>query len=80
MVFLGNFRTRYDRMMSGNAVDFNENEVIDFLSHLDYYKINTLMVQSHPLTSTIRRYFICKVDKPSIEAYLKEKESEMRIV
>lgn len=80
MVFCGNFGARYRRLMNGSPVDFNENEVIELLHHLDYYKINTLMVQSHPLTSINHNYFVCKVDKETIRAYKKEQESEMRIV
>lgn len=75
------FRKRYDEMMSGKAVDFTEHEVFDFLTHMDYFHINTLMVQSCPSkTDEVTQWFTCKVDKPTIKAYIKEKNSEMRIV
>ena len=67
--------------MSGAAAVFNESEVMELLYYLDYYHINTLQVQSNQeeSTSTWRR-FTCKVDEPTIKAYLKEQNSEMRIV
>lgn len=72
---------RYDIMMSGGVSEFTEHEVFDLLLHLDYFHINTLQVQSCPeKTNEITQWFTCKVDKPTVKAYLKEKQSEMRIV
>ena len=67
--------------MCGAAVVFNESEVMELLFYLDYYRINTLQIQSNPKesTSTWRR-FTCKVDEPTIKAFLTEQNSEMRIV
>ena len=68
-------------MMSGEAVNFSENQVWDMLMHLDYFQINTLMVQEDGANSTkITKWFVCKVDEATKKAYLKEKEREMRIV
>lgn len=76
-----NFPLRYKALMKGNAIDFPENDVWEMLNYLDYYKINTLMVQANPeKTTNITRWFTCKVDEPTVKAYLKEQNSEMRIV
>lgn len=72
------FTKKYEQLMSGKTVSFSETRVIDILTHLDYYKINTLMVQSDPeKTSNIAQWFICRVDEPTVRAYLKEKKKEM---
>ena len=75
------FNQRYKDLMCGAAVVFNESEVMELLFYLDYYRINTLQIQSNPKesTSTWRR-FTCKVDEPTIKAFLTEQNSEMRIV
>lgn len=79
--FLGNFRKQYDKLMSGEIVNFPESRVLDILMHLDYYKINTLMIQDdYKGSSTLTKRFYCKVDETTVKAYLKEKEQEMRIV
>ena len=67
--------------MSGAAVVFSESEVMELLFYLDYYHINTLQIQSNSeeSTNTYRR-FTCKVDELTIKAFLKEQNSEMRIV
>ena len=39
------FTKKYDQLMSGKVVSLSETRVWDILTHLDYYKINTLMVQ-----------------------------------
>ena len=40
------FTKKYDQLMSGKIVSFSETRVWDILTHLDYYKINTLMIQN----------------------------------
>lgn len=76
-----NFRKRYEQMMSGGIVDFTEHEVFDFLMHMDYFHINTLKIQSCLEKSDgITKWFTCKVDKPTVKAYIKEQKSEIRIV
>lgn len=75
------FPLRYKALMEGKAIDFPENDVWEMLNYLDYYKINTLMVQANPeKTTNITRWFTCKVDEVTVNTYLKEKNSEMRIV
>lgn len=75
------FQQRYRDLMHGVPVVFNESEVIELLYYLDYYHINTLQIQSSSKeSSTTWRHFICKVDEPTIKAFLKEQNSEMRIV
>lgn len=75
------FPLRYKAMMQGNIIDFPECDVIDMLTHLDYYHINTLMVQTNFNKSTeTTQWFTCKVDEPTVKAYIKEQGSEMRIV
>lgn len=67
--------------MSGAAVVFSESEVVELLFYLDYYHINTLQIQSNSEESiNTCRQFTCKVDEPTIKAFLKEQNSEMRIV
>ena len=67
--------------MSGAAVVFSESEVMELLFYLDYYRINTLQIQSNSEESTSTwRQFTCKVDEPTIKAFLTEQNSEMRIV
>ena len=67
--------------MRGAPVIFNESEVIELLYYLDYYHINTLQIQSNPKESTTTwRRFTCKVDEPTVKAFAKEQNSEMRIV
>ena len=76
-----NFHKRYDQMMSGEIVDFTEHEVFDFLMHMDYFHINTLKIQScFEKSDGITKWFTCKVDKPTVKAYINEQKSEMRIV
>lgn len=75
------FRQRYDKMMSGGTEDFTEHEVFEFFSRLNYFQINTLIVQSCPeKTDVVTNWYTCKVDKPTVKAYLKEKRNEMRKV
>lgn len=75
------FPLRYKAMMQGNIIDFPEGDVIDILTHLDYYHINTLMIQTNSNKSTnATQWFTCKVDEPTVRAYIKEQESEMRII
>ena len=75
------FRQRYDKMMSGGTEDFTEHEVFEFLSRLNYFQINTLIVQSCPeKIDVVTNWYTCKVDKPTVKAYLKEKRNEMRKV
>lgn len=75
------FWRRYREMMEGQIVDFSEGEVAKLLAYLDYYQINTLMIQSNPeKTNNITKWFTCKVDEQTVKAYIKEKNSEMRIV
>lgn len=75
------FTKKYDQLMSGKIVSFSEARVLDILTHLDYYKINTLMIQDDTeKTNAISKWFICKVDESTVKAYLKEKRTEMRIV
>ena len=81
---MGNYETfwqRYKHMMSGEAVTFPENQVWDMVTHLDYFQINTLMIQEDEVNSTkITKWFVCKVDEVTKKAYLREKGREMRIV
>ena len=73
------FRQRYEHMMSGEAVCFSENQVWDMLTHLDYFQINTLMVQEDGINSTkITKWFVCKVDDVTVKKYLNESKREMR--
>ena len=73
------FRQRYEHMMSGEAVAFPETQVWDMLKHMDYFQINTLMIQEDGINSTkITKWFVCKVDEVTRKAFLKEKECEMR--
>ena len=75
------FQQRYRDLMYGVPVVFNESEVMELLYYLDYYHINTLQIQSNPKGSSVTwRQFICKVDEPTVKAFLKEQNSEMRIV
>ena len=75
------FRQRYEHMMSGEAVCFSENQVWDMVTHLDYFQINTLMIQEDGINSTkITKWFVCKVDEASVRNFLREKKREMRIV
>lgn len=75
------FTKKYDQLMSGKIVSFSETRVWDILTHLDHYKINTLMIQNDAeKTNAVSKWFICKVDEPTVKAYLKEKRTEMRIV
>ena len=75
------FRERYDKMMMGGIADFTEHEVFDFLSHMDYFQINTLKIQTnYEKTDKITKWFTCKVDLETVRLYRKEKRSEMRIV
>ena len=75
------FQQRYRDLMHGVPVVFNESEVIELLYYLDYYHINTLQIQSSSKeSSTTWRHFICKVDEPTVKAFLKEQNYEMRIV
>ena len=75
------FQQRYRDLMYGAPVIFNESEVMELLYYLDYYHINTLQVQSNPKESTTTwRRFTCKVDEPTVKAFVKEQNSEMRIV
>ena len=75
------FQQRYRELMHGVPVVFNESEVMELLYYLDYYHINTLQIQSNPKeSSAVWRQFICKVDEPTVKAFLKEQNSEMRIV
>ena len=75
------FQQRYQDLMCGAPVIFNESEVMELLYYLDYYHINTLQIQSNPEESTTTwRRFTCKVDEPTVKAYLKEKRNEARIV
>lgn len=79
---MNNFIHRYDIMMSGGIAKFTENEVFDFLDHMDYFHINTLSVQAdgNDAFCGITKWFVCKVDEVTVRAYVKEKESEKRIV
>ena len=75
------FQQRYRDLMHGVPVIFNESEVMELLCYLDYYHINTLQIQSSSKESSVAwRQFICKVDEPTVKAFLKEQNSEMRIV
>lgn len=75
------FNQRYKDLMCGGTVTFNESEVIELLYYLDYYHINTLLVQSNLTESTnISRKFTCRVDEATIRNYFNEQNSEMRIV
>lgn len=75
------FQQRYRDLMHGVPVVFNESEVIELLYYLDYYHINTLQIQSNSNESSVTwRQFICKVDEPTVKAFLKEQNYEMRIV
>lgn len=75
------FNQKYKDLMCGGTVTFNESEVIELLYYLDYYHINTLLVQSNLTESTnISRKFTCRVDEATIRNYFNEQNSEMRIV
>ena len=66
------FNQRYKDLMCGGAAIFNEFEVIELLYYLDYYHINTLLVQSSPIESTnVSRKFTCRVDEETIKEYKK---------
>lgn len=68
------FQQRYRDLMHGVSVVFNESEVIELLYYLDYYHINTLQIQSSSKDSSATwRQFICKVDEPTVKAFLKSK-------
>lgn len=67
------FNQRYKDLMCGGTVTFNESEVIELLYYLDYYHINTLLVQSNLTESTnISRKFTCRVDEATIKNYFNE--------
>ena len=73
----GTFSQRYLRLMSGKIVNFSENEVLELLRYLDYYRINTLQIQSNlEKTTNITRWFSCKVDEITSKTYLKMQENE----
>ena len=75
------FNQRYKDLMCGGVVTFNESEIMELLFYLDYYHINTLQIQSNAEESTAAwRRFTCKVDEATVKAFLKECNSEMRIV
>lgn len=75
------FNQRYKDLMCGGTVIFNESEVMELLFYLDYYHINTLMIQSNPIESTnVWRKFTCRVDEATIKNYFNEQNSEMRKV
>lgn len=75
------FRKRYELMMSGELVGFSEGEVLDIMRHLDYFQINTLMIQEDGVLSTrVTKWFVCKVDEISVKSFLNEKKRETRIV
>lgn len=73
---MGNYETfwqRYEHMMSGEAVTFPGNQVWDMLTHLNYFQINTLMIQEDGVNSTrVVKWFVCKVDEVSVKRYLNE--------
>ena len=76
-----NFRKRYELMMSGELTSFSEGEVWDIMRHLDYFQINTLIIQEDGVLSTrITKWFVCKVDETSVRNFLNEKKRKTRIV
>ena len=76
-----NIQQAYDRLMSGQAVSLPQGRVWDIMMHLDYYHINTLMIQSDSENTTrVTQWFVCKVDEPTVKMYLREKAQELRIV
>ena len=67
------FNQKYKDLMCGGTVIFNESEVMELLYYLDYYHINTLLVQSNPKESTnVSRKFTCRVDEATIRNYFNE--------
>ena len=65
--------------MSGKIVDLSQGDIWELLNNLDYYRINTLMIQDNPSMATrITKWYTCKVDEQSIKSYKKAKETEMR--
>lgn len=73
------FWKKYDLLMSGKIVDLSQGDIWELLNNLDYYRINTLMIQDNPsMTTRITKWYTCKVDEQSIKSYKKAKETEMR--
>ena len=66
-----NFKERYERLMSGNFVDFRLMEVMKILVNMNDIKINTLSVQK-----SVEDVYVCKVDDLTINAFKKEKNNE----
>ena len=67
------FNQRYKDLMCGGTVTFNESEVMELLFYLDYYHINTLLVESNLKESTnISRKFTCRVDEATVRRYFNE--------
>ena len=66
-----NFKERYERLMSGNFVDFRLMEVMKILVNMNDIKINTLSVQK-----SIEDVYVCKVDDLTIRAFKKERNNE----
>ncbi len=63
------FKKRYYKMMEGETSEFSIDELIYLENYLDYFKINTIMVQK----SGIKDSFYCRVDSLTILYYRKNK-------
>ena len=75
------FRKRYEQMMSGEPISFTEGETWDMMRHLGYFQIGMLKIRENAEKSgKIEKVFVCEVDEASVEAFLREKKREMRIV
>ena len=58
---------RFREMMSGRSAYFTQEEMWEIMTHLNELYINTIYVQQ-----LIDGTFICAVDKPTVNYYLKE--------
>lgn len=62
---------QFKLMMRGGLGQFTQYEVWTILTYQDELGINTLMIQKDPYGQ-----FLCKVDKPTVEAYKKKDNKE----
>ena len=66
------FLERYEQLMNGETVDFLLFEIEDILMNMDYYNINTLMIQKkggEDCSVPYFCFFTCRVDEPTINNY-----------
>ena len=58
---------RFREMMSGRCARFTQEEMWEIMTHLNELYINTIYVQQF-----VDGTFICAVDRPTVNYYLKE--------